>query len=424
MNLERLKEELRNKRQELSVGLAGSCFALGASSAPQFAALGMVAAAYSCLTMGIKDGSSGNKTVGWIYGIWAGCLFLIGAGIASSQGPCPTKPETAEERTACAESRQSARAEMLKLGGACLLTVLLNPLTGWATREKLRAPGNFSSQFVPDIRGQAPNRWYEKETEFESFVLQELARAGVGERQRYEWVCETQGITPEPYGNESYDKEAESVLAGGEWHCVYELIERCWTHLGLLHKDHFAQRVNDYLLQARIGWRFEKGAWERIGDEIADDAVSAAVQASEAAGAEDVSKAIEKAWRMCNIAKGGYEEDAVTAAMRALEGTVQRRTRQPKTSLSRIKGLDTIVPEEKLRTAIRALYGYSSEQARHANQDATITRNEAHLIVVIAAALTTYLTEPSERATQSYGGPLQGEEAKVRKPETDGGNQA
>ena len=400
MNLEVLKEELRNKRQELWIGVGGSCFTLVAASSQGFAAFGMLAGAYSCFAMGLKDGSSGKKLRGTVYGIWAACLFFIAAGIGLSQGPCPTKEESSEEAAACAESRRNATAVTLKIGGACLLSVLLSPLMGWTSREKLRAPGSFSRQFVPDAPTEPPDRWYDKEARFETFVLEELARAGVGERQRYEWVCETRGMAPEPYGNENYGHKAESVLDGGEWHCVYELIERCWTHLGLLHRDHFSQRVNEYLLKARIGWRFEKGEWERIGDEIADAAVRTAVHASDAAGAQDVSGAIDKAWQMCNIAKGGYEKDAVTAAMRALEGIVQRRTGQPKTSLSRIKGLDTVVPDEKLRTAIRALYGYSSEQARHANQDATITRNEAHLIVVVAAALTTYLAEPRERKTE------------------------
>ena len=87
-----------------------------------------------------------------------------------------------------------------------------------------------------------------------------------------------------------------------------------------------------------------------------------------------------------------------------------------------------MVPDEKLRTAIRALYGYSSEQARHANQDATITRNEAHLIVVVAAALTTYLAEPGEMVTESEscGEPPQGDKGadKMCMPGTDGANRA
>ena len=351
----------------------------------------MMVTAGACLLLGIKDGSSGHKVTGWAYGIGAGCLFLIGSSVGLAGGDCRKKAETAGAVAACAEVDEEATGWMRKAGGICLLVVLMNPVMGWLGRERLRDPGNFSRQFANNESTPAPNRWFEKEKEFETFVLEELAQSGVGKRQIYEWVCEIRGITPETHGDERYENKAANLLAKGEWHCVYALIERCWSLLGILHRDHFARRVNDYLREAQIGWVVNDGEWERVGDEIGAGTIESAASACAAASVEDARCDLDNAWRLCNSAKGGYEKDAVSAATRALEGMVQQRSGQPGVSLNRIKGLNTVVQHDKLRGAIQALYSYSSDQARHAKKGSAITRKDAYLTVLVAAALISYL---------------------------------
>ena len=351
----------------------------------------MMVTAGAWLFLGMKDASSGHKVTGWGYGIGAAFLFFVGSSVGLSGGECRKKAETEGAVAACAEVDEKATAWMRKVGGISLLVVLMNPLMGWLGREGLRDPGTFSRQFADNEPRPAPNRWFEKEKGFERFVLEELAQSGVGKRQIYEWVCEIRGITPETHGDERYEDKAANVLAIGEWHCVYALIERCWPLLGMLHRDHFARRVNDYLREAQIGWVVNDGEWERIGDEMGAATVESAASACEAAGVEDARSDLDNAWGLCNNAKGGYEKDAVSAATRALEGMVQMRSGQPGVSLNRIKGLNTVVHHEKLRGAIQSLYSYSSDQARHAKEGSVITRKDAYLTVMIAAALISYL---------------------------------
>ena len=391
VNIEEIKEELRNKRSEVAAGATASCFVVLVAGAPALAALGIMVTAGACLFLGIKDGSSGHKVTGWAYGIGAGFLFLVGSSVGLAGGECRKTAETEGAVAACAEVDAEATAWMRRTGGLSLLLVLTNPIIGWLGRERLRDPGSFSRQFVDNEPRPAPNRWFEKEKGFETFVLEELAQSGVGKRQIYEWVCEIREVAPETHGDERYEDKAANVLASGEWHCVYALIERCWPLLGMLHRDHFARRVNDYLREAQIGWMMNDGEWERLGDEIGAGTIESAASACAVAGVEDARSDLENAWKLCNSTKGGYEKDAVSAATRALEGMVQERSGQPGVSLTRIKGLNTIVHHEKLRGAIQSLYSYSSDQARHAKKGSVITRKDAYFTVMVAAALVSYL---------------------------------
>ena len=403
VNLDGFKEELRNKRSEVCAGAAASCFVVLAAGAPALAALGMVVTAGAFLFLGMKDASSGRRVTGWSYGIGAACLFLMGYGIGLAGTECRERAETAGAVAACAEVDEEAAGWMRRAGGLCLLFALVNPVLGWLRRDKLRDPGSFSRQFADKEPRRAPNRWFEKERHFEAFVLGELGQSGVGKRQIYEWVCEVRGITPEAHVDDRYESKAADVLARGEWHCVYELIERCWPLLGVLHKDHFARRVNDYLREAQIGWALRRGEWERVGDEVGEGTVEAGTNACEARGVQDARRDLENAWRLCNSTRGGYERDAVSAATRALEGMVQERTGQPGVSLSRIRGLNKVVQHEKLRGAIHSLYSYSSDQARHAKEGATITRKDAYVTVMIAAALISYLGDQDGTTLRAQG---------------------
>ena len=254
-----MKEELRNKRAEMWCGVTGGGFALLIAAFPWWATFGLFATVWACLCLGIKDVSSGRKVVGWSYGILAAIIFTLVSGAGFRKTRCMNNPETENAGIPCAEVDE-VTSELIRItSGMTLLFVLINPMLGWIGREKLRNPGKFTLEFGDKEPAKAPNRWFEKEQEFETFVLNELAQSGVGKRQTYEWVCKSRGITPEIHGDERYEAKSANVLAKGDWHCVYTLIERCWALLGVLHKDHFERRINDYLRESQIGWVVSKG---------------------------------------------------------------------------------------------------------------------------------------------------------------------
>ena len=394
MNSSAIKEELRNKQRELLAGLTASGFSFVTATVPSLAVLSFMVAAGACFLLGIKDHSAGQKLLGISLCIFAVLLFFLVAGIGLSVSECREGATTDAAMKDCHDLDVSAASHIRRLSGFTLLVLVVSPIFGLISKQRLHTPSTFALQFGEQEPSKVPNRWYSKEKGFEEFVLKELERAGITGRQRYEWICDVRGMEPERLdGGERYDRKASTLLENAPWQSAYDLIERCWPSLGFLHKDHFARRVNEHLREAQVGWIFEHGKWTRVGDEIGTQNLQRASDACEALDADDARRDIRNAWDLCNTLGEGYEKDAVASAMRALERIVQARTNQPNVNLNRVRWEGPDIPHEKLRGVINTLYSYSSDQARHANEGAVITAKEAHFTVNVAAILIMYLAE-------------------------------
>ena len=394
MNLADVKEELRNKRGELYVATIACAVAFVSTNAVGIAWICMIVASFASLSLGAKDWSSGRKLAGVGSHLMALILLLAAGGSAIGLEECLERPDIEAAMAKCRSIELAASQLIRPATGISFLWYVLNPFLWHGTSKRLRRPGRFVTQHGVEVEAKKPTRWFSKERRFEEFVLKELEQAGIGERQRYEWGCDVREIAPEAHdGGTRYEWKASSLLADAPWHSVYELVERCVPAIGFLHRDHFVRRVNEYLREAEIGWIFENGNWTRVGDEIGRANLAAAHSACSTLRTEDAAKDLENAWKLCNQPGGGYEKDAVAAAMRALERVVQNRTEQGGISLNRIKWEGPNVPHDKLRGTINTLYSYSSDQARHANQGAAVSAKDAHLVVSIAGALIVYLTD-------------------------------
>ncbi|MCY4557699.1 MAG: hypothetical protein OXF79_15215 [Chloroflexi bacterium] len=397
--MEIIKEEIRNKRGELLAGILAAGFSLAIAQISSLAGLCMLLAVGACGLLGIKDWSSGRKPVGSLFGIFAVVLFFLVAGITLAGPECRQEAATEAAMEVCREIDVTAQTHIRRLSGITLLLLFANPLLGCFFRQRLHTPSKFAAEFGEQEPSKVAKRWFSKEKGFETFVLEELGDAGIADRLRYEWVCDVRGVAPERYDSGArYDWKARDLLADAPWQSVYDLVERCWPVLGFLHKEHFERRVNEYLREEQVGWVFANGKWSRVGDEIGEENLQKAAEACEEVGAPDARIDIMNAWKLCNELGEGYEKDAVVAATRALERIVQDRTNQPSTNLNRIKWQGPNIPHEKLRGVINTLYSYSSEQARHAHEEASITAGDAHLVVSISAILIVYLTEKHPRS--------------------------
>lgn len=394
MNLEELKEEIRNKQVELCVATVACAVAFVSANGIALAGFCVFFASIASISLGRKDWSSGRKAAGICSYVFAFGLFIVAYSGVKILENCTDDPNTAAVTSDCQSNQLAASKSIRSTTGIAFLWYVLNPLLFVGGSKRLRKEGAFVDQQGLEIEDLKPNRWFLKEKGFEQFVLKALENASIGERQRYEWVCDIRGITPETHEiGFHYDWEASRLLADAPWYSVYELVEQCVPAIGFLHREHFVTRVNEYLREAQIGWKFEDGTWIRVGDEIGQESHTAAHSACIVLGIEDAAKDLENAWRLCNRPGGGFEKDAVTAAMRALERVAQNITQQDGITLNRIKWKEPDMPHEKLRGAINSLYSYSSDQARHANENATISANDAHLVVSIAGALILYLAE-------------------------------
>lgn len=394
MNLEEIKEEIRNKRGALISGILATGFAFAAAGAPTIGVLGVLVAAVACGMLGVTDWSLGRKLPGGLFCAFAVFLFLLGAGMVLAEDECRRETRSEAAMAKCRDVAAAASTQMRRISGVTLLLLLINPMIGWGYRERLQKPGTFAARYGGQEQTKIPNRWFSKEKDFEVFVLEELDHAGITGRQRYEWICDVRGLAPERYdGGARYDWKARQLLNDAPWQSVYDLVERCWPILGFLHRGHFERRVNEYLRGAQVGWVFGDGKWTRIGDDIGTANLERAADACEELGAEDALRDLRNAWKLCNELGEGYEKDAVASATRALERIVQERTGQSEVNLNRIKWEAPNVPHEKLRGVINTLYSYSSDQARHANQGAVISAKDAHFVVSVVAILISYLAQ-------------------------------
>ena len=410
MNLDLVKEELRNKRGELLAGILAAGFSFATADASPLPGLSLIVAAGACGLLGGKDWSSGRKLVGGAFCAIALVIFLFGAGAALAGSECRKEANTEAAMEKCRDLDIAAATYIRRLSGITLLFLLANPLLGLGFRQRLQTPGTFAAQFGEREPAKAPNRWYSKENGFEAFILEELDNAGITGRRRYEWICDVRGVEPEQQdGGARYDWKARDLLTGAPWQTVYDLVERCWPVLGFLHRDHFERRVNEYLREVQVGWVFERGKWTRVGDEMAEANLQRAAHACKAVGAEDARSDMENAWKLCNELGEGYEKDAIGSATRALERIIQARMNQPSANLNRIKWEGPNVPHEKLRGVINTLYSYSSDQARHANEGAVISGKDAHFVVSVAAILIVYLAEESSPSNPDQTTPPQNE---------------
>lgn len=393
MYLEDIKEELRNKQWDLCVAVIASAVAFVSASVVSVAGLSAMVAAFASFSLGQKDWGSGRKFAGVLSCLFALFLFLAGSGFMDLR-ECFEIPDTEAAMAECQSLQLSLSHGIRRVSGISFFWFVLNPFLWHDASNRLRRPGTFTAQHGVEEETKKPTRWSDKEKGFEKFVLKELERAGIGARRRYEWVCDVRNIAPETHdGGTRYEWEASRQLTDAPWYSVYQLVEQCAPAIGFLHRDHFVRRINEHLREAQIGWMFENGNWARVGDEIGDANLAAACSASSALGTEDAAKDLENAWKLCNQPGGGYEKDAVTAAMRALERIVQDRTGQHGTVLYRIKWQGPNAPHKMLRGVINTLYRYSSDQARHANEGAAVTAKDAHFVVSVAGALIVYLSD-------------------------------
>ena len=84
---------------------------------------------------------------------------------------------------------------------------------------------------------------------------------------------------------------------------------------------------------------------------------------------------------------------AIHHAMSALEAVARQVTDQPKATLGQIIASHKNPLPKPLDDAVKKVWGYASDQARHGNEDRNITRAEAQLIVGLSASVAMYLTQ-------------------------------
>jgi hypothetical protein len=151
--------------------------------------------------------------------------------------------------------------------------------------------------------------------------------------------------------------------------------------------------INDYFLEAGVGWRMVDGLLESRGPESFGMAVDTARNALQEAKLPTARQEIHEALRDLSRRPAPDLTGAMHHAMGALECTAREATGDVRATLGEIlKRHPDLLPKPIDEAALK-LWGYASEMARHLREGRSPLRPEAELLVGTAAALCTYLAE-------------------------------
>lgn len=125
------------------------------------------------------------------------------------------------------------------------------------------------------------------------------------------------------------------------------------------------------------------------GSDGYERATQRAVEALENSGQQTAKREIEEALRDISRRPEPDVTGATTHSMAALECVAREVTGKPNVTLGKlIQDLDFTPPLDK---AIHALWGFSSDRARHIQEGRSVRTEEAELVVLVACALCAFL---------------------------------
>lgn len=217
------------------------------------------------------------------------------------------------------------------------------------------------------------------------------------------WPPEEAAAAMRGGGNHSLFMAARSVLLSCQWFRVLDVIEDVVDQLAFYETElsidpdeeprsaPLRQEINDYFVYAGVGWQFVGGQILARGDDRFERIVGTAVAELTASARPTAALFISRAIRSLSLRPKPDFSAAVFQATNAMECVLGEVTGKSTTLGAYLKQEPALFPGS-LKKALDGLWGYASEEgARHGKEGVEPPREEAELIVSIAAAVTTYL---------------------------------
>ena len=215
-------------------------------------------------------------------------------------------------------------------------------------------------------------------------------------------LCRVLRVPPDANNWSEYPNisgEVDGLMYGCEWFKVYDIIEALYAAMAkhdgttMSRSAHqFAEALNEFLIEEGIGWQLVNGHIVTRGTEAFEAMVTEATSALEASERPTAAKHLHEALQDLSRRPQADLPGAVYHAMGALECVACDLTGDAKATLGEaVKRNPGLLPKP-LDTALSQIWGYASNEARHVQEGREINREEAELLVWLAAALSTYLT--------------------------------
>ncbi len=187
------------------------------------------------------------------------------------------------------------------------------------------------------------------------------------------------------------------LVSQWDWFFIYDFIEHLyaaleqWEVRGDDSPEHdFEERINAYFRHAGVGWQLQDGKITSRGSEAFEVAIHRAIPALKETGLQTAEREIHEALADLSRRPRADLTGAIQHAMAALECVARTASGDSDTLGAILKRHPGLVPKP-LDTAVEKAWGYASERARHIKEGSEPARDEAELIVGIAATVATYL---------------------------------
>lgn len=211
-------------------------------------------------------------------------------------------------------------------------------------------------------------------------------------------LCTVLRKLPDPSNWSEYPNvwaECQHLIMDCHWYKVYDFVEALYHQLARSGEPDRAQRweslINQYFVEAGVGWRMVGGLLESRGPEAFEAAVDTARVRLEEKGLGTARQEIHEALRDLSRRPEPDLTGAVQHGMAALECTAREAAGDQRATLGEVlKRYPDLLPKP-LDEAVSKMWGYASETARHLREGRTPSRADAELLVGVAASVCNYL---------------------------------
>jgi hypothetical protein len=232
-------------------------------------------------------------------------------------------------------------------------------------------------------------------------VILRVVTAEVGLRPNYvrEVLCTVLRRVPDANNWSDFPNvyyECQTLLEEAPWYRVYDFVEALYRQVIRSQVPENARRLqavlNEYFVEAGIGWQLNEGRLELREGEAFDATVREAEGQLAAVGLPTAQHELQEAVRDLSRRPTPDVTGAIHHAMGALECIAREVTADPNATLGEILRRHPEILPPPLDRVLSMAWGYSSERARHVREGGTADQAEAQLLVGLAAAACSYLT--------------------------------
>ena len=242
-------------------------------------------------------------------------------------------------------------------------------------------------------------------------AISRIARdAGLSPKEIRNIVCRELYTDPSEFNVlDSYVmKEVDELLSCCDWFRVYDFAELFHAKLrrptvgkvstnitrslevAKARAKEFEFRLNGYFMEHGIGWQMCDGKIVHRGSDAFERATRRTIEGLGKTGQQTAKGEIEEALQDISRRPEPDVTGAITHVMAALECVAREVSGKPNLTLGKLVPLLNLTPP--LDKAVDALWGFSSERARHRREGASITTEEAEFVVFVACALCSFLS--------------------------------